>query len=205
MSVNLPSHAQVVIVGGGVIGCSIAYHLTKLGWKDVVLLERKTLTCGTTWHAAGLVPQLRATYNMSMLAKYSTGLYESLEAETGQATGFKRNGSLTVATSLERMEELKRGASMARYCDFEVQVIEPEQAKEHWPLLNIDDLAGAVFLPGDGQTNPIDTTQALAKGAKMGGATIIEHCKVTDHGPHLGTSYNNNHKSVVANVACQYL
>ncbi|PWR00698.1 GcvT family protein [Leucothrix pacifica] len=180
MSVNLPSHAQVVIVGGGVIGCSIAYHLTKLGWKDVVLLERKTLTCGTTWHAAGLVPQLRATYNMSMLAKYSTGLYESLEAETGQATGFKRNGSLTVATSMERMEELKHGASMARYCDFEVQVIEPEQAKEHWPLLNIDDLTGAVYLPGDGQTNPIDTTQALAKGAKMGGATIIEHCKVTD-------------------------
>ncbi len=177
---TLPSKAQVVIVGGGIVGCSVAYHLTKLGITDVVLLERKTLTCGTTWHAAGLVPTLRATYNMSKLANYSASLYEQLEAETGQATGFIRNGSLTVATNMERFEELKRGASMAKCCGFPVDVIAPEMAKELWPMLNIDDVVGAVHLPHDGQTSPVDTTQALAKGARMGGAKIFENIKVLD-------------------------
>ncbi len=176
----LPAKSQVVIVGGGIIGCSLAYHLTKLGITDVVLLERKTLTCGTTWHAAGLVPTLRATYNMSNLAKYSADLYERLEAETGQATGFLRNGSLSVATHNERLTELKRGASMAKCCGFPAEVISPERAGELWPLLNIEDLVGAVYLPDDGQTNPVDTTQALAKGARMGGAKIFENIKVTD-------------------------
>jgi len=180
MSKQLPSSAQVVIVGGGVIGCSIAYHLTKLGMTDVVLLERKQLTCGTTWHAAGLVPTLRATYSMSMLAKYSAGLYDQLEAETGQATGFTRNGSLTVATNAERFSELKRGASMAKVADFPCEVIDPDQAKELWPLLNIDDIIGAVYLPYDGMTNPVDVTQALAVGARQGGAQIFEHTKVLD-------------------------
>jgi 4-methylaminobutanoate oxidase (formaldehyde-forming) len=180
MSNTVPSSARVVIVGGGVIGCSVAYHLTKLGIKDVVLLERKTLTCGTTWHAAGLVPTLRATYNMSMLAKYSAGLYEGLEAETGQATGFVRNGSLSVATHQERFTELKRGASMAKLCGFPCEVVNPEQALDLWPLLNIEDIVGGVYLPLDGVVNPVDVTQALAKGARMGGAKIIENTQVLD-------------------------
>ena len=175
---TLPKQAQVIIIGGGVIGCSVAYHLTKLGWSDVVLLERKELTCGTTWHAAGLVGQLRATKNMTMLAQYTSELYSRLEKETGQATGFKQNGSISVAPDKERFEELKRGASMAKCFGLEVEVITPREAAEMHSLLNIDDLEGAVFLPKDGQTNPIDVTQALAKGAKMGGAKIFEGVKV---------------------------
>lgn len=180
MTDKLPSSAQVVIVGGGVIGCSIAYHLTKLGITDVVLLERKTLTCGTTWHAAGLVPTLRATYNMSVLANYSATLYDQLEAETGQATGFVRNGSLTIATNKERLAEIKRGASMAKVAGFPCDVIGPEQAQEMWPLLNVDDVLGAIYLPMDGMASPVDVTQALAKGARTGGAQIFENTKVLD-------------------------
>jgi len=176
---TLPKQAQVVIIGGGVIGCSVAYHLTKLGWSDIVLLERGELTCGTTWHAAGLVGQLRATKNMTMLAQYTSELYSKLEKETGQATGFKQNGSISVAPDKERFEELKRGASMAKCFGLEVEVITPREASEMHSFLNIDDLEGAVFLPKDGQTNPIDVTQALAKGAKMGGARIFESVKVS--------------------------
>ncbi len=175
----LPNQAQVVIIGGGVIGCSLAYHLTKLGWTDVVLLERKELTSGTTWHAAGLVGQLRATKNMTMLAQYTSELYATLEEETGQATGFKQNGSISVAPDAGRFEELKRGASMAKCFGLEVEVISPSEAMEMYPLLNIDDLVGAVFLPKDGQTNPIDVTQAMAKGAKMRGAKILENVRVS--------------------------
>ncbi len=180
MSKQLPSSAQVVIVGGGVIGCSLAYHLTKLGMKDVVLLERKTLTCGTTWHAAGLVPSLRANYSMSMLAKYSGDLYDGLEAETGQATGFRRNGSLTIATNKERLSEIKRGASMAKVAGFPCNVMDADQAKELWPLLNVDDVVGAIHLPNDGVASPVDVTNSLAKGARLGGAQIFENTKVID-------------------------
>ena len=180
MSKQLPSSAQVVIVGGGVIGCSLAYHLTKLGMKDVVLLERKTLTCGTTWHAAGLVPSLRANYSMSMLAKYSGDLYDGLEAETGQATGFRRNGSLTIATNKERLSEIKRGASMAKVANFPCNVLDADQAKELWPLLNVDDVVGAIHLPNDGVASPVDVTTSLAKGARMGGAQIFENTKAID-------------------------
>ena len=177
---NLPSHAQVVIIGGGIIGCSVAYHLCKLGLSDVVLLERKSLTSGTTWHAAGLVGQLRATQNLTRLAQYTTTLLQELEAETGQATGFKQTGSLAIANNAERFEELKRGASMAKCFGLEVEVITPREAADLWPLMNASDLVGAVYLPGDGQTNPTDTTQAYAKGAKMRGAQIFENVKVTD-------------------------
>ncbi|MFQ6022919.1 MAG: FAD-dependent oxidoreductase [Acidiferrobacterales bacterium] len=179
MANDLPTHAQVVIVGGGIVGCSVAYHLTRLGWKDVVLLERKSLSCGTTWHAAGLVGQLRATHNLTRLAQYTCNLFRTLEEETGQATGFKQNGSLAVAPSHARFEELKRGASMARCFGLEVEVITPSEARELYPLLNIEDLVGAVFLPKDGQLNPFDVAQAIAKGAKMGGAVIFENTKVT--------------------------
>ena len=178
MSKQFPSNTQVVIIGGGVVGCSLAYHLTKRGLKDVVLLERKQLTCGTTWHAAGLVGQLRATQNMTRLAQYTTGLFGDLEAETGHATGFAQFGSLSLATNDERFEELKRGASMARCFGVEVEVVSASEAQTMWPMINVDDVVGAVFLPKDGKVNPIDVTQAMAKGAKTGGAKIFEDTKV---------------------------
>ena len=175
----IPSHAGVVIIGGGIVGCSVAYHLAKRGCGDVLLLERKRLTCGTTWHAAGLVGQLRATQNLTRLAQYTTQLYEGLERETGQATGFRQVGSIAVAASEARFEELKRGASMARCFGLEVQVLSPGAARERWPLLSTDGLVGAVFLPKDGQTNPVDTTQALARGARRSGVRIVEDVRVT--------------------------
>ena len=177
---NIPERAQVVIVGGGIVGCSVAYHLTLRGWRDVVVLERKQLTSGTTWHAAGLVGQLRATHNLTRLAQYTTELYASLEKETGQATGFRQIGSLALAASEGRFEELKRGASMARCFGLEANVLSTEQAKELWPLISTQDVLGAVHLPKDGQTNPIDTAQALAKGARSRGAQIFENVKVTE-------------------------
>ncbi len=176
---QIPSQAQVIIIGGGVVGCSIAYHLVKLGIKDVLLLERKQLTSGTTWHAAGLVGQLRATHNLTRLAQYTTELYTQLENETGQATGFRQSGSLAIATHGQRLEELRRGASMARCFGLEVREITPPEARVLWPLMHIDDLVGAVYLPKDGRTNPIDTTQALAKAARTGGARILENTAVT--------------------------
>ncbi|HVH83004.1 MAG TPA: FAD-dependent oxidoreductase [Steroidobacteraceae bacterium] len=176
---SIPSHARVVIIGGGIVGCSVAYHLAKRGCSDVLLLERRQLTCGTTWHAAGLVGQLRATHNLTRLAQYTTQLYEGLERETGQATGFRQVGSVAVAASEPRLEELKRGASMARCFGLEVQILSAGEARERWPLLAIDDVVGAVYLPKDGRTNPVDTTQALARGARMRGARIIEGVKVT--------------------------
>jgi glycine cleavage system T protein len=175
-----PTHARVVIIGGGVVGCSIAYHLAKIGITDVVLLERKQLTSGTTWHAAGLVGQLRATRNLTNLAKYSTELYAHLEAETDQATGFKQNGSISLATTAERMEEWRRSASMARVFGLEVEEISPAEARDLFPLINVDDVVGAVFLPKDGQINPSDLTQALAKGARNAGIGIFENTKVLE-------------------------
>ncbi|MEK9785667.1 MAG: FAD-dependent oxidoreductase [Gammaproteobacteria bacterium] len=178
MSKECPEKAQVVIIGGGVVGCSVAYHLADLGWTDVVLLERKVLTSGTTWHAAGLVGQLRATHNLTRLAQYTTDLYEDLEKITGQATGFRQTGSLSLATDAERFEELKRGASMASCFGLEVEVISPQEALELYPIMSTKDLVGAVYLPRDGQTNPTDTTQALARGARDKGVQILERTPV---------------------------
>jgi glycine cleavage system T protein len=179
MAKAFPRHAQTVVIGGGAVGCSIAYHLVKRGRKDVVLLERKRLTSGTTWHAAGLVGQLRATLNMTRLAQYTAGLYATLEAETGQATGFKQRGSIALATTEERFEELMRGASMAKTFGLEIHEVGAAEIKRAWPLLAVGDVVGGVFLPKDGQTNPVDTTMALAKGATMGGAKIFENVAVT--------------------------
>ena len=176
---QIPSGARAVIIGGGVVGCSIAYHLGKLGWRDVVLLERKQLTCGTTWHAAGLIAQLRATQNMTRLAKYSQELYFGLEAETGVATGFKRNGSITVALTNERMEELRRSAAMARAFGVEIDEITPGDIASRYPGLMTDDAVGGVWLPKDGQADPVNITQALAKGARNFGALILQGVKVT--------------------------
>ncbi|MEO9576609.1 MAG: FAD-dependent oxidoreductase [Tateyamaria sp.] len=176
---DLPSHARVVIIGGGVIGCSVAYHLSKLGWKDVVLLERKQLTSGTTWHAAGLIAQLRATANMTKLAKYSQELYGNLEAETGVATGFKRVGSITAALTEERLEELHRQAGMARAFGVEVEEASAAEIKARYEHLNIDDVTGGVYLPLDGQGDPANIALALAKGARQGGAKVQERTAVT--------------------------
>ncbi|SJZ56155.1 4-methylaminobutanoate oxidase (formaldehyde-forming) [Enhydrobacter aerosaccus] len=178
--IEIPSKAQIVIVGGGIVGCSVAYHLSLRGVTDVVLLERKQLTSGTTWHAAGLVGQLRATHNLTRLAQYTTELYASLERTTGQATGFRQIGSLALASTEARFEELKRGASMARCFGLEVDVLTVEQAWKLWPLMATDDLVGAVYLPKDGQTNPVDTTQALAKAARSRGVRIVENVKVEE-------------------------
>ncbi|WP_376743430.1 FAD-dependent oxidoreductase [Ensifer canadensis] len=179
MAQNFPTQAQVVIIGGGIIGCSVAYHLTKLGWTDVVLLEQGQLSGGTTWHAAGLVGQLRSHANMTSLIKYSTQLYSELEAETGLATGWKNCGSVSVARSADRMTVLKRTAASARAQGVAIEVISPKEAQDHWPVMAIDDLVGAVWLPGDGKANPTDLTQSLAKGARNRDARIIEHVRVT--------------------------
>ncbi|HNB27241.1 MAG TPA: FAD-binding oxidoreductase, partial [Alphaproteobacteria bacterium] len=175
----LPTQARVVIIGGGIAGCSVAYHLAKLGWKDVVLLERKKLTSGTTWHAAGLVRASLYTANLTRLAKYTTDLYTNLEKETGQATGFVQPGSLSIATNKERWEEFQRGAAMLRGFDVIAEQIGPQEVKKKWPLLNVDDVIGAIYYPKDGKCNPADTTMALARGARMGGAKIFEDTKVT--------------------------
>ena len=176
---KIPSHARVVIIGGGVSGCSVAYHLAKLGWKDIVLLERKQLTCGTTWHAAGLIGQLRGSQNMTRLAKYSADLYVKLEAETGVATGMRQNGSISVALTEHRHEELLRQATLARAFNVDVNEIGPDEVKAMYPHLNVGDVVGAVHLPLDGQCDPANIAMALAKGARMRGAQVLEGVKVT--------------------------
>ncbi|MCA0206827.1 MAG: FAD-dependent oxidoreductase [Proteobacteria bacterium] len=175
----LPSHARVVIIGGGVSGCSVAYHLAKAGWTDIVLLERKQLTSGTTWHAAGLIGQLRGSRNMTRLARYSADLYVKLEAETGIATGMRQTGSISVALTEARREELYRQAALARAFDVDVTEISPAEVKAMYPHLNVGDVVGAVHLPLDGQCDPANIAMALAKGARMRGAQIHEGVKVT--------------------------
>ena len=174
---SLPNQARVVIIGGGVIGCSVAYHLSKLGWRDIVLLERKQLTSGTTWHAAGLIAQLRATANMTKLAKYSQELYGALQDETGVATGFKRVGSITAALTVERREEIFRQAAMARAFGVEVEEISPREIGERYPYLNLDGVQAGVYLAKDGQGDPGNIALALAKGARQNGAHIQERVK----------------------------
>ncbi|UXX83469.1 GcvT family protein [Roseovarius pelagicus] len=175
---DFPTSAKAVIVGGGIIGCSTAYHLCRLGW-DVVLLERKKLTSGTTFHAAGLVGQLRSSANITQLLGYSVDLYKKLEAETGQATGWKMNGGLRLACNEERWTEVKRQATTAHSFGLEMELLTPKEAQELWPLMQVDDVVGAAFMPTDGQANPSDITLSLAKGARMGGAQIFEDTKVT--------------------------
>jgi glycine cleavage system aminomethyltransferase T/glycine/D-amino acid oxidase-like deaminating enzyme len=211
----LPQHARVVIIGGGIIGCSVAYHLTKLGWNDVVLLEQGQLSCGTTWHAAGLVGQLRSQQSMTRLIRYSTQLYSELEAETGLATGWKQCGSLSVARNSQRMTQLKRTAAVARAYGVECEVISAAQAGELWPVMRTDDLKGAVWLPGDGKANPTDLTQALARGARTRGARIVQDTKVTAvqtrDGRATGVAWQDKHGNagtigaeVVVNCAGQW-
>ncbi|PYF08131.1 4-methylaminobutanoate oxidase (formaldehyde-forming) [Rhodobacter viridis] len=176
---EIPAKARIVIIGGGISGCSVAYHLARLGWTDIVLLERKQLTSGTTWHAAGLIGQLRASQNMTRLAKYSADLYAKLEAETGLATGFRQCGSITVALTGERREEILRQAALARAFGVEVNELSPAEVLARYPHLNIADVVAGVHLPGDGQADPGNIALALAKGARTRGAKILEQVKVT--------------------------
>lgn len=176
---DLPTTARAVIIGGGIIGCSTAYHMGKLGWTDTVLLERKKLTSGTTFHAAGLVGQLRTSANITQLLGYSVELYKKLEAETGLQTGWKMNGGLRLACNAERWTEVKRQATTAHSFGLEMHLLTPKEAQDLWPLMTIDDLVGAAYLPTDGQANPSDITQSLARGARMAGVKIFEDTPVT--------------------------
>ncbi|MEJ7833636.1 MAG: FAD-dependent oxidoreductase [Nocardioides sp.] len=174
-----PSRARVVVVGGGIVGCSVAYHLTRLGWTDVLVLEQGRVSGGTTWHAAGLVGPLRASESGTRLVQYSAELYASLEAETGLATGYRNVGGVIVARTEDRMVQLRRTAANAAAYDMDCELLSPERARELWPAMRVDDLLGAIWLPGDGKVNPTDVTQSLAKGARARGARIVEQVRVT--------------------------
>src|SRR5271165_1329958 len=201
----LPPRARVVIIGGGVIRTSGPYHLAQLGWTDVLLLEQGQLSCGTTWHAAGLVGQLRASENGTRLVQYSTELYARLEAETGLSTGFRRCGGVTVARTPDRMTQLRRTAATAEAYQLECELISPQRARELYPIMRTDDLAGAIWLPGDGRANPTDLTAALARGARDKGVTIRERTRVTgilaaDGAVKAVTGVRTDHGDVAAEV-----
>ena len=178
MQNQIPSEAQVVIIGGGIHGCSVAYHLAREGWTDVVLLERKQLTSGTTWHAAGLVGQLQGSHATTAFAKYGIELLQDLENETGQNPGYRRTGSISIALDEERLAELKRKADFASIFGIEASYIDLSEIVERWPLMNPEGVLGGIFMPGDGSVNPIDLTNALAKGARARGARLFENIKV---------------------------
>jgi heterotetrameric sarcosine oxidase gamma subunit len=206
----VPDRAQVVIIGGGVIGTSVAYHLTRLGWTDVVLLEQGQLSSGTTWHAAGLVGQLRASESGTRLVQYSTELYAQLETETGLSAGYKQCGGVTVARTPERMVQLQRTAATAEAFSLECELLTPAQALDRYPVMQVDDLVGAIWLPGDGKANPTDLTSALAKGARQRGAQIFEKVRVTgvtvDDGRATGVRFHGGaiEAEVVVNCAGQW-
>jgi glycine cleavage system aminomethyltransferase T/glycine/D-amino acid oxidase-like deaminating enzyme len=180
MASSIPQQARVVIVGGGIAGASVAYHLTKLGWKDVVLVEQNQLAGGTTWHAAGLVGRLRTSNSLTKINKYSAELYAGLEKETGHPVSWKQVGSLIAAKSKDRMIQLRRTAAMAELLGVEVQIVGPEFVAEKWPLLRVDDILGGAWLPHDGKVVPKEVALALAKGAQSGGATVVEQCRTLD-------------------------
>ncbi|MBM2854819.1 MAG: FAD-dependent oxidoreductase [Steroidobacteraceae bacterium] len=175
---TLPGSARIVIVGGGIVGCSVAYHLGRMGITDCILIERGKLSSGSSWHAAGLVGQLRSNANVTQLLGYSVALYDKLEAETGLATGWKMNGGLRLACNAERWTEVKRQATTARSFGLEMHLLSPVEARELWPPMMVDDVVGAAFLPTDGQANPADIVQALARGARTGGVAIHEDTRV---------------------------
>jgi len=199
---SLPSSSKIIIVGGGIIGCSTAYHLAAMG-QEVLLVEKAKLTSGSTWHAAGLVGQLRSNANITQLLGYSIDLYDRLEAETGLATGWKMNGGLRLACNAERWTEVKRQATTAHSFGLDMQLLTPQEAQDLWPLMDIGDVVGAAFLPTDGQANPSDIAQALAKGARMKGAMIVEDCPVTgivtENGRLVGL------RTALGEVACEKL
>ncbi len=178
MKDNIPTSAKVVVIGGGIAGCSVAYHLTEFGWNDIVLLERDQLTSGTTWHAAGLLGQVGASATITKLRNYSLNLYKKLQEETGIETGLKQNGSLTVATDTDRFEELKRQATFAQRFNIQVDEVNIDKITELYPLINTKDIVGGIYIPKDGQADPIGITNVLAKAAKKNGAKFFENCPV---------------------------
>ena len=210
MSVDLPASARVVIIGGGVIGASVAYHLTKLGWTEVVVVEQGQLSCGTTWHASGLVGQLRATESGTRLVQYSAALYQAIEAETGLATGYKACGGVTVARTEDRLIQLRRTAATAQAFGLECELISPHQARDLYPILEIDDLVGALWLPGDATVNATDVTASLARGARDRGAAIFERTRVTGIGTvngavaRVSTDCGDIDAEIVVNCAGQW-
>ncbi len=205
MSASIPTQARVVIIGGGIAGASAAYHLARLGIADVLLLEQGRLTCGTTWHAAGLVGQTRATRNATRMSRYGIELYAALEAETGLATGWTRCGSLNVAASADRLTLMRRQMARAQSFGVEFEFVSPAEAARIAPILRTDDLAGAVWIPGDGKANPTDLTQSLARGARSRGAAIVEGVQasgVTTHNGHVtGLAWRRGEETGV--VACE--
>lgn len=198
---TLPTHAQIVVIGGGIIGCSTAYHLARDHKADVILLEQGSLTSGSTWHAAGLVGQLRSSASITRVLKYSVDLYKGLEAETGLATGWKMTGCLRLATNQDRWTEFKRLATTAGSFGMEMHLVSPEEVKRMWPLMNVDDLVGASWLPTDGQASPSDITQSLAKGARMHGAKIVENVRVTGFDTKDGRILKV--KTTLGDIACE--
>ena len=191
MQNQLPSHASVVIIGGGIHGCSVAYHLAKENMSDVVLLERKQLTCGTTWHAAGLVGQLQGSHATTAFAKYGIELLQEIENETGQNPGYRRSGSISIAVNPERLAELKRKADFASIFGIEAHYLSTNEIEERWPLMNPQGVCGGIYMPSDGSANPVDLTLALAKGARNRGVKIFEDTKVEE------VTVNNNRVSAV--------
>lgn len=198
---TLPSHARIVVIGGGIIGCSTAYHLARDHKADVILLEQGSLTSGSTWHAAGLVGQLRSSASITRVLKYSVELYKGLEAETGLATGWKMTGCLRLATNQDRWTEFKRLATTAGSFGMDMHLISPDEAKRMWPLMNVDDLVGASWLPTDGQASPSDITQSLARGARMHGAKIVENVRVTGFEMKDGRIFKV--KTTLGEIACE--
>lgn len=207
---SLPSHAQIIIVGGGIVGCSTAYHLAKMGRTDVLLLEQGKLTSGTTWHAAGLVGQMRPNRNMTQMSKYGIELYAALEAETGLVTGWKQCGSVNVARTPERMRVLKKQTALANSFGVECQLITPSEAGALYPVMRTDDLQGAIWLPGDGKVNPADLCMSLAKGARQRGVKMVEGVEVSgviiEHGKAVGirTAQGEVRCEVLVNCAGQW-
>ena len=199
----LPRHARAVIVGGGVAGCSVAYHLAKLGWKDIVLLERRNISGGTTWHAAGLVTQLRNSKTLIDIARYSIELYSRITEETGVETGFRRTGSISVARTQGRMDEFRKIASLGRSYGIEIEPISPGEAGEMWPMMRIEDLVGGLYIPQDAQMVPHLAAAALARGAEMSGVALVENVSVTgilhDDGAVTGVSTD------AGDIACEYV
>ena len=200
---KLPSSTKVVVIGGGVAGCSCAYHVAKFGWKDVVLLERDQLTSGTTWHAAGLVSQLGPSAAITKIRKYTTDLYKKLEKKTGFSAGLKLNGALSIATTKGRWQELQRQATTAQLFDVDVEVLNVQQVKEKYPIINEQDVLGGIFMKGDGQADPIGVTNMLAKAAKEEGAKIFEKTPVqkilVKNGRIAGVKVNNQV------IECEYI
>ena len=200
---KLPSACKVVVIGGGVAGCSTAYHLAKFGWKDTILLERDQLTSGTTWHAAGLVSQLGPSAAITKIRKYTTDLYKELEKKTGFSAGLKLNGALSIATTKGRWQELQRQATTAQLFDVHVEVLNTKQVKEKYPIINDKDVLGGIFMKGDGQADPIGVTNLLAKAAKEEGVKIFEKSPVqkilVKNGRIAGVKVNDQ------TIECEYI